>query len=38
MLTKTWLEFIPLWGLFAATVLLVLAAIEGGYRVAIFRK
>lgn len=38
MLTKTWLEYIPLWVLFVATVLLVLAAIEGGYRLAVFRK
>ena len=38
MFTKTWLEFIPLWGLFAATVLFVLATIEGGYWLAIFRK
>lgn len=38
MLTKGWLEDLPLWGLFAVTVLLVLAAIEGGYRFAIFRK
>ena len=38
MLTKTWLDYIPLWALFAATVLLVLAAIEGGYRLAICRK
>ena len=38
MLTKTWLDYIPLWALFAVTVLLVLAAIEGGYRLAIFRK
>ena len=38
MLTKTWLDYTPLWVLFAATVLLVLAAIEGGYRLAVFRK
>lgn len=38
MLTKTWLDYIPLWLLFAATVLLVLAAIEGGSRLASFRK
>ena len=38
MLTKTWLDYIPLWALFAATVLLVIAAIEGVYRLAVFRK
>ena len=38
MLTKTWLDYIPLWVLFTVTVLLVLAAIEGGYRLAVFRK
>ena len=38
MLTKSWLEDLPLWALFAATVLLVLVAIEGGYRLALFRK
>ena len=38
MLTKTWLDYLPLWALLPATVLLVLAAVEAGYRVAIFRK
>jgi hypothetical protein len=38
MLTKIWLDYIPLWALFAGTVLLVLAAIECGYRLAVFRK
>ncbi len=37
MLTKTWLDYLPLWALFAVTVLLVLAAIEGGYRLAVIR-
>ncbi len=37
MLAKTWIEYLPLWALFAATVLLVLGAIEGGYRLAVFR-
>lgn len=38
MLTKTWLDYIPLWAQFAVTVLLVLAVLEGGYRLALFRK
>ena len=38
MLTKSWLDVIPLWALFAVTVLLVLASIEGGHRLAVFRK
>ena len=38
MLAKAWLEDLPLWAFFAATVLLVLASIEGGYRLAVFRK
>ncbi len=38
MLTKIWLDYIPLWALFAVTVLLVQAAIESGYRLAAFRK
>ena len=38
MLTMTWLEYLPLWALLPITVLLVLAAIEGGYRLAVFRK
>jgi hypothetical protein len=38
MLTKTWLDYFPLWTLLPATVLLVLASIEGGYRLALRRK
>jgi hypothetical protein len=38
MLTKTWIDSIPLWLLIAGTVLLVQLAIEGGYRLAIFQK
>ncbi|MCE9604923.1 MAG: hypothetical protein K8U03_08485 [Planctomycetia bacterium] len=32
------IEILPLWALFVGTVLLVLAAIEAGYRLALFRK
>jgi hypothetical protein len=35
---NAWLDYVPLWAMFAATVLLVLAAMEGGYRLATFRK
>lgn len=35
---KTWLEYLPLWALLPVTVLIVLAAIECGYRFAAFRK
>jgi hypothetical protein len=35
MLPKTWLEYLPLWALLPVTVLLVLAAIEGGCRFAV---
>ena len=38
MLMKTWLDYLPLWALLPVTVLVVLAAIEGGYRFAAFRK
>ncbi len=38
MLAKTWIEYIPIWLLFALAVLLVLAAIEGGYRLAVYRR
>jgi hypothetical protein len=38
MPAKTWLDSLPLWGLVALTVLLVLAAIEAGYRLAVFRR
>jgi hypothetical protein len=38
MPTKTWLDYLPLWALLPETVLLVLAAIEGGYRFAVFGK
>lgn len=38
MLIKTWLDYLPLWLLLPATVLLVLSAIEGGYRFAVVRK
>ncbi len=37
MLAKAWLDYVPLWALLAATVLLVLGAIECGYRLAVFR-
>ena len=38
MLTKNWLDYLPLWALLPVTVLLVLAAIEGGFRLAASRK
>lgn len=38
MFTKTWLDYIPLWVLFLGTLSLVLAALEGGYRFAVYRK
>jgi hypothetical protein len=38
MLTKSWLEYLPLWALVPLTVLLVLAAIESGFRLAVSRK
>jgi hypothetical protein len=38
MLSNAWLDYLPLWALFAATVLLVFAAIEGGFRLAVMRK
>jgi hypothetical protein len=38
MPANTWLDYLPLWALLPATVLLVLAAIEGGYRFAAYRK
>ncbi len=38
MLTKTWLDVLPLWAFLVVTVLLVLGAIEVGYRYALRRK
>ena len=38
MPTMTWLEYLPLWAPLPTTVMLVLMAIEGGYRLAVFRK
>jgi hypothetical protein len=38
MPTTTWLDHLPLWGLLLATVLVVLASIEGGYRLAMSRS
>ena len=32
------LDFLPLWALFAATVAVVLMAMEGGYRLGTFRR
>ena len=38
MPVKTWLDYFPLWALLPLTVLLVLAAVEGGFRFAVFRR
>ncbi|MDB5336395.1 MAG: hypothetical protein JWN70_2014 [Planctomycetaceae bacterium] len=38
MMTASWLDYLPLWALFALTVALVIAAVEGGFRLAVFRK
>jgi hypothetical protein len=38
MPTNTWIEYLPLWALLPVTVLLVFAAIEGGYHLAAARK
>jgi hypothetical protein len=38
MLTHTWLDVLPLWAFLVVTLLLVLAAIEIGYRYALRRK
>jgi hypothetical protein len=38
MLANAWLDYVPLWAMFALTVLLVLAAIESGYRLAVSRR
>lgn len=38
MPTKCWLDDIPQWVLLSTTVLMVLGSIEGGYRLALYRK
>lgn len=38
MLSKTWFDYLPVWALFTGTVLLVVFAIEAGYRLARFRR
>ena len=38
MLTQNWLDYLPLWAIFVITVLIVLIAIEGGFRLAVLRK
>ncbi|MFN0197217.1 MAG: hypothetical protein ACKVT0_10765 [Planctomycetaceae bacterium] len=38
MQSKTLIEYLPLWVQFAATLVLVLLVIEGGYRLAVYRK
>lgn len=38
MFTKTWFDYIPLWFVLLGTVCMVLVVIEGGYRLALYRK
>lgn len=38
MLSTFWSDSVPLWGVFLFTALTVLISIEGGYRLALFRK
>ncbi len=38
MFTKSWFDYLPLWALFVLTVGLVIAAIEGGFQLAVYRK
>ncbi len=38
MLTHSWLDYLPLWAILPITVMLVFAAIEGGFRLAVVRK
>jgi hypothetical protein len=33
-----WLDYLPLWGLFAATVVLILLSVEGGFRLGKYRR
>ena len=38
MFTKNWLDFLPLWALFCLTVAIVIASVEAGFLIAVYRK